>query len=76
MFIKFFTISTWRFKEKNVTFVIGGAYGVSAQVRQAATKLLSLGAMVLPHQLVRLVLIEQLYRARAIAAGSKYHHGN
>ena len=59
---------------KNVTIVIGGAYGVTSEVRERAQTVLSLSKMVLPHQLVRLLLIEQLYRAISISAGSKYHH--
>lgn len=59
---------------KRLVFVIGGAYGVSSEIRQAARLILSLSAMVLPHRLVRLMLIEQIYRAAEIARGGKYHH--
>ncbi len=61
--------------EKNICFVIGGAFGVSESLRQRADMVLSLSQMVLPHQLVRLFLIEQLYRSHSIASGGKYHHG-
>jgi 23S rRNA (pseudouridine1915-N3)-methyltransferase len=54
--------------------VIGGAYGVDDRLRQRADKVVSLSKMVLPHQLVRLVLTEQIYRAQAIAQGHPYHH--
>ena len=60
---------------KDVCFIIGGAYGVSDQLRERANQVLAFGKMVMPHQLVRLVLIEQIYRATTIAAGSQYHHG-
>ena len=59
---------------KKVAIVIGGAYGVTDELYQRADFVLSLSDMVFPHQLVRLLLIEQLYRAQSIAAGSKYHH--
>ncbi len=59
---------------KNVTFVIGGAYGVSKQVFDRAGLCVSFGKMVLPHPLMRLVLIEQIYRGHSIASGHPYHH--
>ena len=59
---------------RDVVVVIGGAYGVSQELRERAQLVWSLSALVLPHQLVRLVLIEQLYRAQEIIAGHPYHH--
>lgn len=56
-------------------FIIGGAYGLSDAVRERAAKLLSLGPMTLPHELARVVLYEQVYRADAILHGRPYHHG-
>lgn len=56
------------------TIVIGGAYGVDDRLRQRANKIISLSPLVFPHQLVRLILIEQLYRAQEIAGGRPYHH--
>lgn len=56
------------------TIIIGGAYGVSDELRQRADKVLSLSPLVFPHQLVRLILIEQLYRSQEIASGGAYHH--
>jgi len=58
----------------NVTIIIGGAYGVDETVHQRADVVWSLSPLVFPHQLVRLILIEQLYRAQEIAAGNPYHH--
>lgn len=55
-------------------FIIGGAYGLSDAVRERAAKLMSLGPMTLPHELARVVLFEQLYRADAIMHGRPYHH--
>ena len=53
--------------------VIGSAHGLSPQVKAAASAKISLGRITLPHQLARLVLTEQLYRAATINAGMKYH---
>jgi 23S rRNA (pseudouridine1915-N3)-methyltransferase len=58
----------------NVTIIIGGAYGVDATIHERANVVWSLSPLVFPHQLVRLILIEQLYRAQEIAAGNPYHH--
>lgn len=59
---------------KRLVFIIGGAFGVSDAVRDQADLVLSLSRLVFPHMLVRLVLVEQLYRAVSIIDGSKYHH--
>lgn len=59
---------------KQVVVVIGGAYGVNDEVRSRADFVWSLSKLVFPHQLVRLMLAEQLYRAQEIAAGRSYHH--
>lgn len=57
-----------------VTFVIGGAYGLTDKVRSSARKVISLSSMTLPHELCRIVFLEQLYRAMEILKGSGYHH--
>ncbi len=57
-----------------VTLIIGGAYGVDETVHRRADFVWSLSPLVFPHQLVRLILIEQLYRAQEIAHGNPYHH--
>lgn len=59
---------------KRLVFVIGGAFGVSEAVAARANKTLSLSKLVFPHMLVRLILVEQLYRAWSIRTGGKYHH--
>lgn len=59
---------------RKVTIVIGGAYGVNEALRERADVTLSLSEMVFPHQLVRLLLTEQIYRAEQIARGGPYHH--
>jgi 23S rRNA (pseudouridine1915-N3)-methyltransferase len=59
---------------KNIIFLIGGAYGVSDSVAQRANLTWSLSPLVFPHQLVRLILAEQIYRACSINRNEKYHH--
>ena len=59
---------------KRIVFVIGGAYGVSKKVKERANLTMKLSSLVFPHMLVRLILIEQLYRAHSILSGGKYHH--
>lgn len=59
---------------RNVTVIIGGAYGVDERVHARADFVWSLSKLVFPHQLVRLILIEQLYRAQEITRGNPYHH--
>jgi 23S rRNA (pseudouridine1915-N3)-methyltransferase len=57
-------------------FAIGGADGFTSEARKAATARLSLGKMTLPHELARVVLLEQLYRAFTILQGHPYHSGH
>jgi 23S rRNA (pseudouridine1915-N3)-methyltransferase len=59
---------------KNIVFLIGGAYGVSEAVKKRANYQWSLSKLVFPHQLVRLILAEQVYRACSINRNEKYHH--
>lgn len=56
-----------------ITFVVGGASGLDARVLDRADERLSLGPLTLPHQLARVVLLEQLYRAFRIMRGEPYH---
>ena len=59
---------------KNLVFLIGGAFGVSETVKKRADYQWSLSPLVFPHQLVRLILAEQVYRACTIIRNEKYHH--
>jgi 23S rRNA (pseudouridine1915-N3)-methyltransferase len=58
---------------RDVAFVIGGAFGVNDDLRRCAKQLLALAPWTLPHELSRLVLAEQLYRAGTILKGEPYH---
>ena len=60
--------------QKNVVFLIGGAFGLDTAVLDRADFKWSLSQLTLPHQLVRLILAEQLYRACTILRNEKYHH--
>jgi 23S rRNA (pseudouridine1915-N3)-methyltransferase len=59
---------------KDVIFVIGGPYGFSKELKETATGLISLSKMTFSHQMVRLIFVEQLYRAMTIIKGEPYHH--
>ena len=56
-----------------LTFIIGGSLGLSSSVKNRANLSVSFGRLTLPHQLMRLVLVEQIYRAFTIQQGSPYH---
>ena len=59
--------------KSNFAFVIGGSDGVSDEVRKRANEFLSFGPITLPHNLARVVLLEQLYRSHKISHGEPYH---
>lgn len=61
-------------KKRNVTWIIGGAFGVGDAVKDRANDVISLARMTLPHALARVLLLEQIYRAWCIRANHPYHH--
>lgn len=78
------TLSSEKFAEKiaalnlhgvsDITFIIGGAFGLSEEVRRAADFRLSFSPMTFTHQFARLILVEQIYRAFKIIRGEPYHY--
>ena len=66
-------LKDFRERARDVAFVIGGAYGLADSLRERAQTRLALAPWTLPHELARLVLAEQLYRAGTIARGEPYH---
>lgn len=72
-------LATWIEKQqtaghKRVVFLIGGPFGFSEKVYERANEKISLSQMTFSHQMVRMILAEQLYRAFSILRGEKYHH--
>lgn len=59
---------------KTLVFIIGGAYGIDEKVKEKAHFMWSLSSLVFPHELVRSILAEQIYRGFSILKGEKYHH--
>lgn len=59
--------------EKPISFLIGGAFGLSQEVKRRANMVLSLGLMTMPHALARVLLVEQIYRAYTIGQNHPYH---
>lgn len=67
------TLKDFSSNASRVVFIIGSSYGMSTKVKERADIKLSLSKMTFPHQLTRLILSEQIYRALSIQAGSQYH---
>lgn len=59
---------------RRLVFLIGGPYGFGDEVRQRANESVSMSKMTFPHELIRLIFVEQLYRAYTIMRGEPYHH--
>lgn len=68
------TIEAQLSSSRQIVMIIGGAYGVNEALTSRADLVWALSPLVFPHQLVRLILAEQLYRAQCIASGHPYHH--
>jgi 23S rRNA (pseudouridine1915-N3)-methyltransferase len=66
----------WEMEGRDVTFAIGDADGLPKEILNRAERTWSLGALTLPHELARVVVYEQLYRAYTIRRGEKYHRGS
>jgi 23S rRNA (pseudouridine1915-N3)-methyltransferase len=66
--------AAWIAARQSLTMIIGGAYGVDRTIAARAEQRISLSRLTLPHQLVRVVLLEQIYRAMTILHGHGYHH--
>lgn len=75
------TISTETFAQnlrnwsdnKHINFIIGGSYGLSEEIKKSSNYLLSLSKLTFPHQLAKIILLEQIYRAETIFSGKNYH---
>ena len=68
-------LGRWREEARDVAFVVGGAYGLHERVLQRASERISLSSMTFPHEMARLLLLEQLYRGNTILRGEPYHKG-
>jgi 23S rRNA (pseudouridine1915-N3)-methyltransferase len=66
--------ASWLSESQPATFVVGGPYGVAPTIRDRARECLSLSRLTFPHQLARVVLLEQIYRALTLQRGHAYHH--
>ncbi|MSR07855.1 MAG: 23S rRNA (pseudouridine(1915)-N(3))-methyltransferase RlmH [Gemmatimonadetes bacterium] len=69
-------VAAWQRSGRDVALLIGGAFGLDPEVLQRSDSQLSLSSFTLPHEMARLVLLEQLYRAGTILKGEPYHKGS
>lgn len=69
-------LGAWRDAGTALAFAIGGADGLHTEIRDRAELVLSFGRLTLPHQLVRILVLEQIYRALTILSGHPYHRGD
>lgn len=67
-------VQKWRNQSLNIVFLIGGAYGFDELIYQRAQAKIALSKLTFTHQMVRMIFLEQLYRAHTILNGEKYHH--
>lgn len=68
-------VGRWQEEARDVAFVVGGAYGLHERVLERASERLSLSSMTFPHEIARLLLLEQFYRGNTILRGEPYHKG-
>ena len=66
-------LSEWQNQGRNIVFIIGGSNGLDSSLRKSSDAIISFGAATWPHNLARVMLVEQLYRAQEILAGHPYH---
>ena len=66
-------LDNWKLNHRKITIIVGGYLGVSREVVSAADYVMSLSKMTFTHELARVLIIEQMYRAFSILAGSQYH---
>ena len=69
-------LNEWRESGRDLVFLIGGAYGLDTAVRERCEVELSLSHMTFPHEVARLMLLEQIYRGNTILKGEPYHQGD
>jgi len=69
-------LDKWRQAGRDLAFLIGGAYGLDGSLQQRCDETIRLSDMTLPHELARLVLLEQIYRGNTILKGEPYHKGD
>jgi 23S rRNA (pseudouridine1915-N3)-methyltransferase len=62
-----------RLDSGDITYAVGGSYGLGAELKKKADRVISFSDMTMPHQLFRIVLLEQIYRALMISSGRTYH---
>jgi 23S rRNA (pseudouridine1915-N3)-methyltransferase len=67
-------LKNWMEQSQRVVFVVGGAFGMTQELIKSARVVLKLSEFTFPHELARVVLLEQVYRAFTILSGQKYHH--
>ncbi|MDX1923814.1 MAG: 23S rRNA (pseudouridine(1915)-N(3))-methyltransferase RlmH [Rickettsiaceae bacterium] len=58
---------------KNLHFIIGGSFGLSEEIKSKADLIISISPFTLPHQMAKIILLEQIYRSETIISGKKYH---
>jgi len=68
-------LDRWRSEARPLVLLIGGAFGLDPELLRGARQRWSLGPLTLPHELARVVVLEQWYRAWTILRGEPYHHG-
>ena len=69
-------IEHWREEARDVAFIVGGAYGLHEDVLSTCDELLALSTMTFPHELARLLLLEQIYRSGTLLRNEPYHKGD